>query len=92
MKKYKVRAEETIYAIYEIEVDEPSIIEELHVSENNFIELDYSYLDEEIEGEVQMDADVEDSLYDDEINDDNVAGMDDNDDDTYDDDNEDLEF
>lgn len=78
--------------IYEIEVDEPSIIEELHVSENNFIELDYSYLDEEIEREVQMDADIEDSLYDDEINDDNVEGMDDNDDDTYDDDNEDLEF
>lgn len=78
--------------IYEIEVDEPSIIEELPVSENNFIELDYSHLDEEIEGEVQMDAEVEDSLYGDDIDDENATGIEDNDDDTYENDNGDLEF
>lgn len=78
--------------IYEIEVDEPSIIEELPVSENNFIELDYRYLDEEMKGEVQMDAEVEDSLYDDEIDDENATGMDDNDDDSYENENGDLEF
>lgn len=78
--------------IYEIEVDEPSIIEELPVSENNFIELDYSHLDEEIKGEVQMDAEVEDSLYGDDIDDENATGIEDNDDDTYENDNGDLEF
>ena len=75
--------------IYEIEVDEPSIIEELHVSENNFIELDYSYLDAEFDDEVQMEDEV--SIYDD-LEEDKGTGIDNNDDDTYDDDNEDLDF
>lgn len=78
--------------IYEIEVDEPSIIEELHVSENNFIELDYTYLDEEISKEVHLDTEDEDFAYYDEIDSGNATGTDDNDDNTYEGDNEDLEF
>lgn len=49
--------------MYEIEVDKPSRIEELPVSENNIIELDYSHLDNEINEEEQ--EEIEDNtIYD----------------------------
>lgn len=72
--------------IYEIEVDNPSRIEELPVSDNNSIELDYSHLDNEINEEEQ--EEIEDNtIYDAELEDEN-----DNYDDISEDDFEDTDL
>ncbi|MCL6265067.1 hypothetical protein [Flagellimonas myxillae] len=63
--------------IYEIEVENESIIEDLPVNEDNVIELDYSYLDEEenqdsVDGndDIGFDHEADDDQQDDEIDND----------------------
>lgn len=74
--------------IYEIEVDNPSRIEELPVSDNNSIELDYSHLDNEINEEEQEEIESN-TIYDAELEDEDES---DNYDDISEDDFEDTDL